>query len=370
MRDTSRGIFSAAFIALGIVSSLLLSPSAALAYNENTTTVPPISEANCGGCHQPYFSIGAGVHGGYTTTTKKCKQCHTVHAAPASGVKLLPSATIKGVCLTCHDGTGGKGVYSAIVARIPAATPAGHRIDTTSTVPGGNAGTGGSATMTFEGVGGTLTCSDCHSPHASKVVDVFVGDRMRDSGIPQPLPTTKLLRQSPGGAAVTVTKYGSDWCLACHKGRVSGGAVHNHPADSTATHADPFYYARVSLVATSGVATATTVIGQMGGVRTPIDSSIPGGNRGYLMVYPRTAQQAGHKPICQQCHEDSRSVGSLVSNGTQALVTTATITNPDGNTASDNPRFQNFPHETVNARMLVELDDDLCLNCHPVAALP
>ena len=36
----------------------------------------------------------------------------------------------------------------------------------------------------------------------------------------------------------------------------------------------------------------------------------------------------------------------------------------------DNPPFQNFPHETMNERMLVETDDDLCTNCHPVSLVP
>jgi hypothetical protein len=37
----------------------------------------------------------------------------------------------------------------------------------------------------------------------------------------------------------------------------------------------------------------------------------------------------------------------------------------DGASASGNPRFQNFPHETQNEHLLVETADDLCLNCHP-----
>jgi predicted CXXCH cytochrome family protein len=37
---------------------------------------------------------------------------------------------------------------------------------------------------------------------------------------------------------------------------------------------------------------------------------------------------------------------------------------------TDNPRFQNFPHETENPQLLVETDDDLCLNCHTPANLP
>jgi hypothetical protein len=46
------------------------------------------------------------------------------------------------------------------------------------------------------------------------------------------------------------------------------------------------------------------------------------------------------------------------------------ITALDGGSATDNPRFQSFPHETQNVRMLVENGDGLCINCHPVGILP
>jgi hypothetical protein len=45
------------------------------------------------------------------------------------------------------------------------------------------------------------------------------------------------------------------------------------------------------------------------------------------------------------------------------------VTAADGRVSTDNPRFQNFPHETTGYRMLVEATttayyDDLCINCH------
>jgi len=82
----------------------------------------------------------------------------------------------------------------------------------------------------------------------------------------------------------------------------------------------------------------------------------------------RTAQQTGHKPICQQCHEDSRFVGVLSDTGADAA--TFTVSASDGTSSTDDPRFQNFPHETLNAKMLVETNDDLCLNCHTSSQLP
>jgi hypothetical protein len=157
--------------------------------------------------------------------------------------------------------------------------------------------------------------------------------------------------------------------------------------DSNDTHADPFHYGYVAVLA-SDAATSVTETGTLGGVYGtgnshdwPTDTDPPG-NRGYLMPYPRTPEQGGHAPICQQCHEDSRSVGSLVGDGSIGDAETADIGRGDGawwNGTTDtwvsdagfsNPLYQNFPHETENSYMLVEPDDDLCLNCHPTAGLP
>ena len=93
-------------------------------------------------------------------------------------------------------------------------------------------------------------------------------------------------------------------------------------------------------------------------------ASLGGSNLGFLMPDPRTPLQQGHLPLCQQCHSNSRSVGSI------GAATPFIVTAPDGTNSSDNPRFQTFPHETVNPSMLVESGDDLCLNCHPAANLP
>lgn len=281
---------------------------------------------------------------------------------------LLPANTIKGVCETCHDGTGGGGVYRTITARglTPGAT---HDIDSTSLVPGGNAATGGSVVTSFTGEGDFLGCDDCHTPHDANSVAAFYGDRRR-SNRSYPLPrneiadSNKLLKRMPTSGTTETADYGSDWCLACHKGRRSGGAVHNHPAESTQTAPGAYVYRNLPVV-TADTPTATTVMGQLGG-RTTIRGS---GNRGYLMPYPRTAQQTGHYPICQQCHEDSRDVGDLDVAGL-ADAEPSVVTTLDGSALTDNPRFQNFPHESVNRSFLVELDDDLCLNCHPVSVLP
>jgi len=261
----------------------------------------------------------------------------------------------------CHDGTGGRGVYGAIQAETGSAPGAQHRVDQTNLVPGGDASTGATATLAFSGPDGTLSCSDCHSPHGANTVAAFKGDRRR---VPysttsreewQQTESDRLLLQNPGNAAaVPVAEYGSDWCITCHKGRMSGAPAYvaNHPGDSGS---GAFTYGNVAKLS-QDASTTTTVMGPLGG-----------DNRGYLMPYlssgtTRTPEQVGHAPICQQCHEDTRFVGTMAGAEASAAPFVASL---DGTGTAGNPRFQNFPHEAQNPHLLVETNDDLCLNCHP-----
>jgi hypothetical protein len=343
---------------------------------------------DCGNCHHTYGGIyGVGPHGNFVTSgtngpTAKCTMCHTVHDAVPTSVKLLPRATVGASCDACHDGTGGYGVYGTLAARgVPVG--AAHRIETAALVPGGDVG-GGDRTGDFRGQGGTLTCTDCHTPHGTPgtMVNPFVGDRQRTTIMFEKTvrrhhvrASTKLLKRQPTGASTPTDDYGSDWCLGCHAGRPSGGSVHNHPVDSTITTATPFNYANVAVVTTIAPTRSTELKGLGGWNRPPngwVDPVTYAENRGFLMPYPRSTGaggQNGHLPICQQCHEDSRDVGSLDATGL-AITTALQITHEDGKVATDNPRFQNFPHEAENPRFLVEVGDDLCMNCHPSGELP
>lgn len=348
---------SLVWIAALSLCALFAMATPALAYDELT----PSTGKNCNDCHgleegETSPTVAAtrkGPHGGYTTGTQKCRTCHDVHGAPAGGVLLLPGATIKDTCLTCHDGTGGQGVYGVLAARGITDIGAQHRVEVSNVVPGGDPA-GGDSTEMFS-AGGTLTCSDCHSPHDSLTVDPFYGDRVRvSSELPQSdattlsPPTNRLLLQQPTSADTSVTVYGSSWCGTCHKGRLSGSAgVINHPVETETAGFDYDNVARVD-----GVDLLTTSMGTLGG-----------SNFGYTMPATRTAEQSGHAPICQQCHEDSRDVGD-VTQGTIDASEVFTITGVDGTVVTDNPRFQTFPHESENSYFLVEEDDDLCLNCH------
>jgi len=358
---------------LAIVWVLLIAPAA---YGWAESAEWDGDPLECVSCHSEEFPFDtrSGPHMGYSATSAKCQICHTVHAAPAGGILLLPKATIRDNCMVCHDGTGGLGVYGTIAAR--GLTVGGaHRIDTTNTVPGGDASTGGGRMQTFSGETGFLTCSDCHSVHGARVVDEFSGERVRfhstDRNWLTEWSSTKLLRQVPVGSETTATVYGSDWCIGCHRGRVSNlPAVMNHPVDAASTTSTPFYYDNVAIVtADDSLETTYGTLGLLGELPDAIWH-----NRGLVMPFPRTEQQEGHAPICQQCHEDSRDVGE------PGDVAAADVYRyGDGRTAGDpvggdpefdNPLFQTFPHETQNERMLVETGDNLCTNCHPAEQLP
>jgi hypothetical protein len=310
---------------------------------------------SCVACHSSHGDV-KGPHADYSIATNKCAMCHDVHmsadetTAGAGGFALLPTVTISDSCNTCHDGTGGSGVYGAIAAR--GLTPGGgHAIDTTSVVPGGDPATGGDSSTRFAGTSGLLSCADCHSPHDSNTVQPFVGDRLRTEDQTAPIASDRLLRRQPTGAPYAVDDYGAEWCGACHRGSLlNTGTVHNHPVETSATPGAYTYGSVPSLVSTSSMETTLAPLG--------------GSNLGYVMPEPRTALQKDHAPICQQCHEDSRAVGQ------PGAGTAFRVTLPDGRDADDNPRFQAFPHETVNPKMLVESGDDLCTNCHAPAKLP
>jgi hypothetical protein len=364
---------------------LTLAPLTAYAYDETAGTPYPVPlsphgtggdlpaclnchgysdpSGDCAGCHGPggrgvTDKVGKGPHADYTTGAVRCSICHSTHAAPAESAVLLPRATVTATCEMCHDGTGGRSVYGAISAQTHAEPGSQHRVDQTNLVPGGDASTGAPVTAAFAGPGGTLSCGDCHSPHGSNTVAAFPGERRRvpytaSNDAWQPTKSNRLLVKRPGNSTATVEAYGSDWCIACHQGRMSGatGASKNHPVDY-GNSASTFTYANVAKLSTE-TPTAETTMG-------PLAQD----NRGYLMPEgtapaKRTKEQGSHKPICQQCHEDSRFVGTLSGAEASAAPFSAGL---DGN--GGNPAFQNFPHETQNAHLLVETGDNLCLNCH------
>ncbi|MFU8891114.1 MAG: cytochrome c3 family protein, partial [Anaerosomatales bacterium] len=372
-------LLKAGIIAILSACVALGAASAAFAYPADLT-----DPRTCADCHgreadestETVAPTRKGPHGGYTSGTRKCATCHSVHDAPAGGVLLLPAATVKATCETCHDGTGGAGVYGVVKARTDMEQPAAsHRVEATSTIPGGDGDTGGSAIGTFSGQGGTLTCSDCHSPHDSNTVEPFTGDRLRASVTSDTVyaaeKTNRLLKQMPSSAETSVSVYGAGWCATCHKGRVGqhgedSGLMQSHPVQDSD---EEYFYDNVQVVA--GFDTTETAIGELGQ-----------DNRGYVMpivddpeVDPRPA------PLCQQCHEDARDVGPRERGGEPMLsedqeFRAGSYFRPgveESEEPTGNPRFQVFPHESDVEYFLVRpvtkpdeqsLSYQLCLNCH------
>jgi hypothetical protein len=88
-------------------------------------------------------------HGGYTTSTQRCKVCHAVHnASTAAGAQLLLRSSVVDACNYCHVGGGGgyTTVYGGIV--------------------GNYSGTDFTTAHNTYG-GGGVKCTNCHQVHAA-----------------------------------------------------------------------------------------------------------------------------------------------------------------------------------------------------------
>jgi hypothetical protein len=120
-----------------------------------------------------YFS---GPHGGYTTTTNKCADCHSTHYA-AGSFMLLRANSREAACDYCHGGGGGSTINIMMdndykLMSDPTTTTAGIAV-----IDGGSGnGTGHTLGYTgnapadikpaFSSTAG-LACFDCHSPHGN-----------------------------------------------------------------------------------------------------------------------------------------------------------------------------------------------------------
>lgn len=381
------------FAVLAVAAVIMLSAApAAMAYDFDEDSVRGPSGRSCADCHgreadeatDTVAPTRKGPHGGYQSTTRKCAACHSVHSAPAGGYALLPGPTAKAACESCHDGTGGRGVYGIIKARTGVEEPAAaHRIEDSRSdgmIPNGNPD-GTPRAGNFSGPNGTLTCIDCHSPHDSNTVREFRGDRTRapegsEEATAGAVPTNRLLRQLVGIDGEPVEYYGSDWCAACHQGYhlAEGGdptgTPNRHPVgfvqeiDGEAR----FHYDSVRVV--TEYESTETAWGPLGG-----------SNRGYVMphepgeVLNHIGEQRGVGPLCQQCHEDARDVGHYIGDSPVLLESQQfRVTGYQGEEETDNPRFQVFPHESDQQGFISERvpEDDpdrshtnaLCMRCH------
>lgn len=346
--DRARMMMAATAI-VGLLALFVFAiPTAAFAFSDPGFSSP----FSCNQCHSMSGTSsadweGKGPHGYYTATSSKCAVCHTVHAAPAGSVLLLSGATVSGSCLSCHDGTGGTAPYDAIEAR-GGTVVSDHSVDSTSVIPGGSMG-----------LTSNLSCNDCHSAHRSNVVAPFY----RDSGIAlaaQQLVASDCLLRSNVNTSTSdaFPVYGAQWCASCHDERHSQSMTINHPV------ATSFSVGYGEVTTTEGLAGNPTRAYGDGSDGTYF-IGMGQTNAGYIMA-PVAASADGRvenrqDPLCQQCHEDSRNVMAAFR---------ADYSDPDPIGEGYNPRYLTFPHQSTNPNLLVETNDDLCVNCHLVAELP
>ena len=252
-----------------------------------------------------------GPHGGYTTSTNKCKDCHAVHLA--TGTYLLTRAdSANQVCDFCHSETSG------LATKRVSLNTNGHGVDTNTpdpivapddttptpyTIPKANWG-----------------CVDCHSVHNSQTV------KLADE------PSTKLLKADPNpGKAYfyynpslidTTTRQSPQklaaWCSACHNANFG---YHKTPKQ---------YYNGTETINVYGHDVAE-------------DSATLDTTTGYaLNVNPDNGNQG---PNCKQCHQADG--GSTFPHESTA---------PDLLMSAVNSTKSNL--------------DVVCISCHNTASLP
>lgn len=189
-------------------------------------------------------------HGGYSTSTDACLQCHDIHEAAGDYV-LMRQETVTDVCATCHTlyqtaptGAYDPGFPGAEAGVVPALeaykvdlsgaqTHGGHRLGMASDdIPGGSQGLTAIqylaypntvAATTFEATNG-LYCASCHTPHGT------FGNMAPASF------SSKLLSSRPNhGDEVTGlvdwVNDGGKWCGGCHDKRTPDpdAGMYNHP---------------------------------------------------------------------------------------------------------------------------------------------
>lgn len=148
-------------VALVVVLGLGIAPALAEGYNDPTQ----YTRAN------GYFS---GPHGGYTTTTNKCADCHSTHYAQGSYM-LLRANSREAACDYCHGGGGGStinimmdndystGAYSISKSSAAATTTMGFGTGHTL----GYAGNAPADIKPAYASANGFACFDCHSPHGN-----------------------------------------------------------------------------------------------------------------------------------------------------------------------------------------------------------
>ncbi len=284
---------------------------------------------------QGYTGVG-GPHGGYTTSTNKCRDCHAVHRASGSYV-LLRSDTRDDACDFCHGAGAGAGTD---IDWADAGVSNGHHggweedtyapDTTTDTVSGVGAGNLG-----YMVPAGGFGCMDCHSPHnnANRTVANIVERDASGKGNALLLgrPNTNGTSGNAEYAFCGETPDMTDWCATCHMGNKGLYTEQKNIRDNITETWDVGYSHDAQ---TDGMTT--------GGFKYELCDNIVF-DEAYTKVEPYDGVNDG--PTCRECHKSGNS-GSTV-----------------------------WPHKSSGYVMLKDgatdaALDDVCLDCHKTDALP
>ncbi len=214
-------------------------------------------------------------HGNFIETTNSCTACHGLHSS--NHKKLLKGATIRDLCVTCHNGTGSKydvvngyvRLSSTWASRVASPSGAfGQFVWSQATVESSSAHNVDAGLEVRQAPGSGLapdtktwnshfTCTSCHDPHNlwqnyRSLRGVMHGRQVKVRGF------TAVSWTAPDQAdARTVVEhvYGmNDFCGSCHvyfndprpggvyKGQAGVAGSHRHPVGiSPASYADVRY---------------------------------------------------------------------------------------------------------------------------------
>ncbi|HZD60934.1 MAG TPA: hypothetical protein VE439_10855 [Anaerolineae bacterium] len=270
----------------------------------------------------------AGPHGGYTTTTNKCKECHAVHLA--TGSYMLTKVNLRyETCDVCH-GVGGPAVHISL-------NEEGHGLSATqkglATVPAPDDTTPTPYKIAPDRWG----CIECHSVHDNNTVRLTA-----DTKTWALYPSTFLLKKDPnpekkltGGYkyyTVPTTRETSQtvshWCSTCHNANFG-----LHTDTKTVEGYSGYVYGHDS--SAGGYTTQTA-----------------GNAAGYAVVDPLDGTNNG--PTCKQCHKADGIGGSFP----HSAENTPTVAGEP--TAPDMLKTGTKPNQL----------DSVCSSCHYTPSLP
>ena len=357
----------------------------------------------CDGCHAGTAANTSGLHGKYTASSNNCQVCHKIHNA--DNMRLQLGQTVTEVCQFCHDITG-TNLAPYFTSDLPDPSygndvKASHRVfgvlngftyNTaygSTTIPGGDAATGGDASLYTGGQGKLsgieFTCNSCHTPHAitTNTVDIYLGESAAketaselSSGQRKLFLTNRLLKREVNGVDTGDT-YGAAWCAGCHQGQINNMTVtdsvysYEHPVNGTGSAYDLLGIGRNNGSDWINGSDASKVINQKyilidsnpdpsGSADLSFD---PRSNKWYAMsdIDPMTGESrpdgsvpydAVNGPACQQCHASPRDVDAAFWVGFDIK-------------GAGYPTRGTFPHLSTNSALLTEQNgDDFCTNCH------